>query len=333
MWLDRYEARLKLYGTTQRERDLNRLQQTVAKDLPQSLSCKTVKLNNIDSYLNFTETEKGYDIQSLPNETFSIGDYVIYKTLTYLITKVNGDDEIYTKGSMEQCNHTLLFQSPTGTILFYPCIDTTTSTMGLDESNTITTGNAIHTIKLPFDENTVLIDYNRRFFLDDLSVEEPQVYVVSKPNRTEFKYGNKGLIELTMKQGAYNNQTDRKDLGICDYREPTVTPPTPDPEVLTEIVTITSDAEDNNIKLGLVYTFSAAFTNELGETVTDAIGQYSIDNSYGGLVMLIDNGDDTCTVQINEDAYELSTNEVVLKCEDVLNGFSSSVTLTIVGLF
>ena len=98
---------------------------------------------------------------------------------------------------MQLCTYTLKFQSPTGTILSYPCIDTTTKTYGIRESNTITTGNSIHNIKLPFDSNTVLINTDRRFFIDDLSVETPQVFAVSQ--RTE--YGDKGLIEL-MKQGC-----------------------------------------------------------------------------------------------------------------------------------
>lgn len=262
------------------------------------------------------------------------GDYVIYKGDTWIInSKVNIVDDGYKICQMQFCNYTLCFQSPTGTILSYLCIDTTTKTMGLDESNTITTGNSIHTIKLPFDANTILIDYDRRFFIDDLSVEIPQVFAVSKPNRTEFKYSDKGLIELTMKQDAYNSQTDRKDLGICNYFEPTVIPPTPDTTISTEIVTITSDAIDNNIKLGLIYTFSATFKNELNENIPEVVSVYSLDNLYGGLITLIDNHDGTSTVKVDENAYELLTNQVVLKCEDALNGFSSSVTLTIIGLF
>lgn len=328
-----YETRLNINGTTKRDRDLKCLQNKITNNLPNSLSCKTVKINGIDGFLNFTETKTGYDIQSLPNETFMVGDYVVYKTLTYLVTEINGDDEVYTSGSMELCKFIIKFQSLTGTILSYPCIDSTSSTVGLDESNTITTGNAIHTIKLPFDANTILINTDDRFFIDDLSVEIPQVYFVSKPNRTEFKFGDKGLIELTMKQGTYNSQTDRKDLGICNYFEPTVIPIPPDPTIPTEIVTITSDVVDNNIKLGLVYTFSAMFKNELGNTVVDAVGQYSIDNPYSGLVNMIDNHDGTCTITVNEDAYDLLTSEVVLTCYDAAHGFSSSVTLTIVGLF
>jgi len=270
----------------------------------------------------------------LPLNSCSVGMYIKYKNLYWLITEFVNDNKMYQKAVVILCNHILKFQSPTGTILSYPCIDTTTSTMGLDESNTITTGNSIHNIKLPFDANTVLINTDRRFFIDDLSVEIPQVFFVSKPNRTEYKFGDKGLIELTMKQDAYNSQTDRKDLGICNYFEPIVEPPIPDPDIPTEIVTITSDAVNNNIKLGLLYTFSATFLNELGEPVDNVISEYSVDNTYGGKVILIDNGDGTCTVKVGSyKDTELCTEQFVLTCVDTQHEFSSSVLLTIVGLY
>lgn len=274
-------------------------------------------------------------IQTFVDSILTVGD-ILYDSNDneyWICTNLFNVDDVHKQGELTLCNFTLKFQSPTGTILSYPCILSTNSSVGIKEDDTISTPNGIYTIKLPFDANTVLINTDDRFFIDDLSVEIPQVFSVSKPNRTEFKYGTKGLIELTMKQDAYNSQTDRKDLGICDYKEPTVTPPTPDPTIPTEIVTITLDAIDNNIKLGLVYTFSATFKNELGQTVNDAVGQYTIDNTYGGLVVLDDNLDGTCTIKVDEDAYDLLTNEVELSCTDIIHGFSSSVTLTIVGLF
>lgn len=227
MLVDRYEARLKLYGVTQRERNLNRLQQTVANDLPHSLSCKEVQINSVNRQLNFTETKTGYDIQSLPNETFSVGDYVIYKTLTYLITKVNGDDEVYTKGSMQLCNYTLKFQSPTGTILSYPCI-TSTKSFNQDESKIITLPSNQKSILCCFDENTSLIKTDDRFYVDKLN--NTTWHVIGAVDNTTFNYGDKGLIYFIVEQDLEQNNTeypDRPDLGVCNYREPSgdVEPP------------------------------------------------------------------------------------------------------------
>ena len=226
MLVDRYEARLKLHGTTQRERSLNRLQQTIAKDLPQSLSCKTVQINNIDRQLSFTETKIGYDIQSLPNEIFNVGDYVAYKTLNYLITKVNGDDEVYTKGSMEQCNYTLKFQSPTGTILSYPCI-TNNRVQGTGDIDTkvmtLPAGRKI--ILLPHDEYTTLLRNDKRLFVD-LHPTDPRPYEIDFVDSTKFNYGDKGLLEIYVSEDELQSD-DRVDLGVCNYFEPTVEPEPP----------------------------------------------------------------------------------------------------------
>jgi hypothetical protein len=226
--VDRYEARLNLYGSTQRERNLNRLQQAINKDIPHSLSCKTVQINNHDRQLNFTETKTGYDIQSLPNEIFSVGDYVKYKTLTYLITKVNGDDEVYTKGSMKQCNYTLKFQHPdTGVILSYPCI-TSTKSFNQDESKIITLPSNQKSILCCFDENTSLIKTDDRFYVDKLN--NTTWHVIGAVDNTSFNYGDKGLIYFIVEQDLEQNNTeypDRPDLGVCNYFEPSgeVEPP------------------------------------------------------------------------------------------------------------
>jgi hypothetical protein len=160
------------------------------------------------------------------------------------------------------------------------------------------------------------------------------VYEISKVNSTEYNYGEKELLELTLTQGCFNETTDRADLKICNYFEPIITPPTPDPTVPTEIVTITSDATNNEVKLGVPYTFIATFKNELGADVTNVIAEYSIDNTYGGKVVLVDNGDGTATVTVGDFGdSDLCTKEFTLTCLDAAHGFSSSILLTIVGLF
>lgn len=306
--MDRYEARLKLYGVTQRERNLNRLQQTIAKDLPHSLSCKEVQINSVNRQLNFTETKTGYDIQSLPNETFSVGDYVIYKTLTYLITKVNGDDEVYTKGSMQLCNYTLKFQSPNGTILSYPCIDETNSTVGVDVNNTLTVPNAIHTIKLPFDANTIMLREDRRLFIDR-DIVKPRSYKITKVNSTEFAYGDKGLIELTLEQTVGDYPNDRIDLGICDYFEPGTTP-TPPPVGDYKMIISTSG---QLVIGGLQRVFTSKLIDSEGvEQNFTAVWSFN----YNGMPesdFTIDTDGNQCLVKVIED-YDIIDNVLVLTC-------------------
>ena len=299
-----YNTRLNINGTTKRERDLYCLQNKITNNLPNSLSCKTVKINGADDSLNFTETEKGYDIQSLPNETFSAGDYVEYKTLTYLVTKVKGDKEVYTSGSMEECTYTLKFQSSTGTILSYPCIVSETSSLGIDENNTISTKNGISHIKLPFDENTKLIGVDKRFFLDKVGTT---TYKVTNVNNTEFNYGNKGLIELTLQQDIQQTTDgelpkDRPDLGICNYFEPIVEPV---PPVIGETSAVISASGDLVIGNSNYITLTPTFYNvdsTINNTIT-SVWVYTYPIGYQNSFIIESDGNNI-KIKITE-VYEL----------------------------
>ena len=331
---DLYNKRLNINGSTKRERDLQSLQNTLNNKLPDLLSYKTVKINGADASIEIVKTTKDYIkvIHSLPNTSFDCGDYVLYSGNTYLITEIDADKDVYISGKMQLCNYTLKFQhSTTGTILSYPCIDESSNTVGIDESNTINTLSGVRKIELPFDDNTKLIDYDDRFFT---SRSKPITSKVTNINDTEYSFGDKGLIVFTLESdSAYNPQTDRFDLGICNYFEPTVTPTPPDPEVPTEIVTITSDATNDEVILGITHTFSATFKNELGQDVSGVVAQYSVDENYGGKVVLVDNGNKTATITVGGfDDIELCTKQFTLTCRDTINNYSSSIVLTIVGL-
>lgn len=335
---DIYEKRLIVNGTTKRNRDLNGLQNTLINKLPNSLSHKAVKINGVDKYIEFAKSSNSNSnnnikiIHSLPNESFECGDLVVYENINYLVTEVDADKEVYTSGKMEVCNYTIKFQHPTtGTILSYPCI-TSGKTYANEESKMFTLPSNRKSILLSKNADTLTLTAGKRLYVDT-RVSPTPYEIEGDIDTTSYNYGSKGLIYFIVAQSEKETLNDRPDLGICNYFEPTVTPEPPDPDVPTEIVTITSDAEDNEVKLGIDYTFSATFKNELGQDVSNVIPQYSVDNTYGGKVVLVNNGDITATVTVDEDAYDLLTKQFTLTCFDAAHGFSSSVVLTITSLF
>lgn len=195
--------------------------QIINHDLTLVSEIKVVVLNNVAD--STTKSIERYLLATIG--TLRCGDYISYDNKTWLITSFVGNNGMYEKAIMQLCNYTLKFQSPTGTILSYPCIDEASFLSGLDESKTITTLNGAHRIKLPFDDNTKLIGVDDRFFLDKSGTT---TYKVTNVNNTSYNYGDKGLIELTLQQdSAYNATTDRVDLGVCNYFEPSgeVEPP------------------------------------------------------------------------------------------------------------
>ena len=277
---DLYNKRLNINGLTTRERDLNYIKQNINDKLPNSLSYKSVLINDVPQSIeilksnNTSKNTTKKQINSLPNETFSCGDYVKYKNATYLIIDVDVDDEVYTTGRIELCNWILKFQSPTGTILSYPCIDDSSLTTGLDENKIITTLSGIHRIKLPFDDNTKLIGVDRRFFLDKAGTT---TYKVTNVNNTTYNYGDKGLIELTLKQdSAYNPLTDKN--GVCNYFEPT-TDPKPPVEGYSVTVSTTGDLIAGS---SIFRTFTPILKDNTGTVVEfTSIPTWTFD--YGGM--------------------------------------------------
>jgi hypothetical protein len=333
---DLYNTRLNINGSSKRERDLNSMQNYISKHLPDSLSYKSVKINDIDASITFTGTSGDYIlISSLPNESLKCGDVVKYKNKIFLIIKINADDEVYTSGKMQECNWTLKFQSPDGTILSYPCI-TSDKTFSEDENDMITLGANKKSVLLSFDDNTVLLkntdDKTWRFFIDKNTTDPTPYELIGAVDTTTFNYGDKGLIYFIVQQDQIQSD-DRKDLGICNYKEPVPTPELPDPDTTTVIVKIISETNDNKVRLGLPCNFTATFTNELGEIVMDVQPEYTIDNPYNGKIVLTDNGDGTASIVVNENSYDLIGNEIELTCTELNSGFYSSIVLTIVGMW
>jgi hypothetical protein len=77
-------------------------------------------------------------------------------------------------------------------------------------------GSSQHMITLPCDENTVELSTPQRFYLDKATIN-PTSFIVTQNDTTSHNYGKKGLVKLTVYEYQNNPDTDRPDLGICDY--------------------------------------------------------------------------------------------------------------------
>lgn len=163
----------------------------------------------------------------LPLNSCSVGMYIKYKNLYWLITEFVNDNKMYQNAVMQLCTYTLKFQSPTGTILSYPCI-TSTKSFNQDETKVITLNSNQKSILLPFDDNTKLLTTDRRFYVDRLN--NTTWHIVGGVDNTTYAYGDKGLIYFIVEQDVEQNTNqypDRPDLGVCNYFEPIVEPEPP----------------------------------------------------------------------------------------------------------
>ena len=158
--------------------------------------------------------------QSLYNTPVVVGD-IIYDSNEneYLIcTEAFNIDNINYKGKFTLCNWILKWQKKDGTILEYPCYDmnSTQYNSGEQSNRNFTIGSSQHMITLPSDENTIALTTPQRFYLDK-NMDNPTSFIVTQNDTTSHNYGKKGLVKLTVYESQNNSETDRPDLGICDY--------------------------------------------------------------------------------------------------------------------
>ena len=158
--------------------------------------------------------------QTLYDTPVIVGD-VIYnaKEDEYLIcTEVAKVGDINYKGKFTLCNWMLKWQKQDGTILEYPCYDmnATQYNSGEQSNRNFVIGSSQHMLTLPCDENTVELSTPQRFYLDK-AINNPTTFIVTQNDTTSHNYGKKGLIKVTVYEHPNNPETDRPDLGICDY--------------------------------------------------------------------------------------------------------------------
>lgn len=223
---DLYETRLGISGNTQRDRNINKLKSDINSKIISSPFYQAVTYNEetSTSYLIILETDDDYikKINSLPSESFAIGDIVNWKNQHWLITSVDCDDTVDISGEMYQCNYNLKFLDVDGHPASRYCFveNATQNTSGIKTTNAevqMTLGAARYTIKLAFDAETILLIRDRRLLIDGIA------YKITHTDRVS----NLGCIILTLGEDAICSD-DNLTLGIAnyysEYNVPTTTP-------------------------------------------------------------------------------------------------------------
>ena len=161
--------------------------------------------------------------QTLHETPVVVGD-ILYNSKTdeyYICTESFDIDTIHWQGKLTLCNWILKWQDNHGNIFAYPCYDinTTQYNSGEQSNRQFTIGSSQHMLTLPYDENTVKLKTPKRIFLDR-NWENPSVFIVTQNDTTSYAYGKKGIVRVTVTENVFNHDTDRIDLGVCDYFEP-----------------------------------------------------------------------------------------------------------------
>jgi hypothetical protein len=244
-------------------------------------------------------------------DRLNAGDILSYDNDKWLCMSSYIFHDLYSRGEFTRCNYTLTFQSKiNGTILSYPCVKTTSNTIGIQENRVIDTPDGTVYIELPFDSETKLLDVDDRLFIDDLSVPIPQVFAVSKPDRTSTK----GIIKLTMKQDAYNKDTDDISKGICGKRSIAPIP--------TDGSTYSTFLYSGDLSVGTERTITAkAYNSDKTEnTAISFVWNIVFPAGYENYFTKTISGN-TCKVSISDEVYDVCGMIVKVSVDDGSGGY------------
>lgn len=198
-------------------------------------------------------------IDNSPN----VGDYYFDEKHNqyWICTELFNENDILYNGKLTLCNWTLKWQDEQGNILEYPCheINSTQYNSGETGDKTMTLGSAQHMATVQATPDTISLHSPRRFFISrDYSIP----FIVTQNDTTAGNYG-RGLCKITLTQDQLR-QTDKQEMGICDYFAPAPLPPivdvpdeTPDgseSEVLTAYI-----EGDEELRVDRYRTYSVLF--------------------------------------------------------------------------
>ena len=240
--------------------------------------------------------------QTLYKTPVVVGD-VIYNANEdeYLIcTEAFNIDSIHYKGKFTLCNWMLKWQNVNGTILEYPCynMNSTQYNSGEQSNSHFTIGSSQHMLTLPSDENTIALNSPQRFYLDK-NIDNPTSFIVTQNDTTSHNYGKKGLVKVTVYEYPNNADTDRPDLGICDYidisKNETVCCCRASKAVIEHNTAIIKSGGDSQIYIGKFY-------DENGNEVKDIVPNWTIVCDFSD-ELLVKEFDNCISIGIDNDSY------------------------------
>lgn len=253
-----------------------------------------------------------------------VGD-IVYDSINdeyYICTESHNINTIHYQGKFTLCNWILKWQKDDGTILEYPCYDINATQYNSGETGNrqFVIGTAQHMITLPYDENTVVLNTPKRFFIDR-NTSNPTAYIVTQNDTTSHFIGKKGLIKLTLAQTVRDDKKDRIDLGICDYRE--ITDDMPDGGVQQSII----EYDTNVIKSGGdSQKFIGKFYDSNGNELTDVVPKWTIICDFENELEVEESGNE---IYIGIDNEKYLDEEIKLAFSDEYGNYSSTLLITI----
>ena len=217
----------------------------------------------------------------VPIGTLHSGDYVFFEDEYWIVDGRPGNNKIYEKATLKECQYKLRWQKDDGTIVerFANLTSSSKYDVGENRNNTIILTSNNYLIIMPNDKDSMTIDGKRVFI--DLSDIPEKVFKITRNDDVLYNHHTHGgTLNLIADKTELNKEKDNQELWLCDYIDisspSTPTPPTSNPDETAVLNANISFKGSQELKIGGNYkTLTGSFVDNDSNTTSD-IGVWDV---------------------------------------------------------
>lgn len=161
-------------------------------------------------------------ICAVEGERLMAGSLVMWEDMPWLISSVDPNHKLYSKGTMLHCNHLLKWINDTGQVVkrWSVILDGTKYMAGETSSayagNGMVLGDTRISVVLARDKETARLTREHRFIIDDEDSPNKLTYRLTKPFKVGGLFDGRGVMSFIFTE-ANTESDDNVELGIADY--------------------------------------------------------------------------------------------------------------------
>lgn len=155
----------------------------------------------------------------VPIGTLRAGDYIFFENEYWLVNGRPGNNKVYEKAVIIECQYLLRWQNSAGRIIerWANLVSASKYDVGENGNHVVFLTSNNYTILVPQDEETFELDGKRVFI--DLNKRNPRkVFKITRDDDILYNYNSHGgVLSLIADKTEINLDTDNTELMICDY--------------------------------------------------------------------------------------------------------------------
>ena len=207
----------------------------------------------------------------VPIGTLHSGDYIFFEDEYWIVDGRPGNNKIYEKATLKECQYKLRWQKDDGTIVerFANLTSSSKYDVGENRNNTIILTSNNYLIIMPNDKDSMTIDGKRVFI--DLSDIPEKVFKITRNDDVLYNHHTHGgTLNLIADKTELNKEKDNQELWLCDYIDIS-SPTTPTPPKLSnpdETADLSAKISGNtNLRIGVTRTYTVTLSDKEGNAV------------------------------------------------------------------